>query len=1491
MQHDNIKINNHFEGLADPFVSKDACGVGFVASTHNIKSRDIVLKSFQALKNLAHRGAVDADGKTGDGAGIMTSIPEEYYRKQAKKNGVDLGEGHFGIMMIFYPNDPDEKAACRDVVESVLGKSDIPVMWSRDVPANESILGQKAASVKPNIRQKFLACPRYMVRDEFEQLLFFVRKEIEVHVLERSLKDFYITSMSTKTIVHKGLFVGDEVKDFYLDLQDDEFISEFAVFHQRFSTNTFPSWPLAQPFRMMAHNGEINTIQGNRNWMRAREFAEQGRSWVPEDHALGNFIMPGRSDSATFDNALETYVFGGRGIYHSIVHMMPEAWQNKVQIDDDLKAFYEYHACMAEHWGGPAAISFSDGKYVGAIVDRNGLRPARYKITKDHLFVCSEMGCVDFPDDQVVENGKLSPGTVILINLKRNKISKNEDVKFSLADQQPYAQWVEQQLVKVDEVVRAKGNSIYQQERDLDDETLLRYQKIFGYTKEDFDLILNPMFETGKEPLGSMGDDTPLSVFSKKPRLLYTYFKQLFAQVTNPPIDPIRERFGTSLRMYLGKSGNIFEETKQHAKQIRVRSPILSKIIFDSVVQHAGFKSATLSAQFPIADGPEALEDTVMDLCVAAEKAVDDGNEFIVLSDRYLDKDHAPIPMLLAVSSVHHHLIRQGKRLNISMLVETAEARETHHFACLIGYGASAIYPYLVLNQALCFAKESETGLSGEEVVRNFIKAVEKGLLKIMSKMGISVLQSYHAAQIFEALGVKQAVVKHHFEGTPCKISGADLSDIAADYLSWHQAAYAKKPDEALDVGGNYRFRGEGEYHAFNPDVVRSLHKAVINNDLEEYLKYAEWVNGRDPMSIRDLLQIKKGKAKSLDEVEDSKEIVKRFCTPGISYGAISKEVHEDLAIAMNRIQAKSDSGEGGEDPARYQKLENGDSKNSAIKQVASGRFGVTAYYLSQAQELEIKVAQGAKPGEGGQLPGHKVSVDIAAVRHSTPGVTLISPPPHHDIYSIEDLAQLIYDLKQINPTARICVKLVAEDGVGTIAAGVAKAHADVILISGYDGGTGASPLSSIKHAGLPWELGLAETQQVLVKNGLRERVTLRTDGGLKTGLDVVKAALLGAEEFGFGTASMVAVGCVMVRKCHLNTCPVGVATQDPKLRAKYKGTPERLINMFHFISEEVRRILAEMGFESLDQIVGRVDLLEHVKEIESAKSRKINLKRILYHPAPDGKSPLKNEWARNDWADDKSFDDAAIPQCKNVLDSGEGKISLDLPVKNIHRSLGAKLSYEIVSRYGPDGLPKGSIQLNLKGTVGQSLGVFAMKTLELHLEGEANDYVGKGLSGAIISIQPPAISRFCPEDNIICGNTCLYGATSGKLFVNGRAGERFAVRNSGALAVVEGVDDNGCEYMTGGKVLILGSVGNNFGAGMTGGIAYIYDKIQTLRKNYNPGDIELEEVNWKTPESKMFFGLLEEHVKLTSSPLAKRMIENWDRIKSRFVRVVPKEL
>lgn len=1444
--------------LFDPQDFRDGCGVGFVAARSCTATRKTVEQAFEALKNLAHRGAVDADGKTGDGAGILTRIPKAYYVQAAKDDGVALPAEDFAIGQFFYPHDKHDLEQSRNLVRRTFAKHGLEVLWSRFVPTDESILGKKARAVQPILLQKFLLKPDGMSDADFEQRLFLIRKELDYESTERSLFGFYCASLSCQTIVHKGLFVGDEVRDFYLDLQSPDFVSPYVIFHQRFSTNTFPTWSLAQPFRMLAHNGEINTIQANRTWMRARVLAHQPDTWIPEHTILNRIIIAGRSDSASMDNVLEAYVRGGRTVVHSMVHMMPEAWQRNPHLSDDVKAFYEYHACLTEPFDGPAAVAFCDDRFIGAIVDRNGLRPARYKVTNDTLFVASEVGCVSFDPASVEENGKLSPGECLAFDLKTGKISKDDDVKAELAARQPYGDWLKNRLIDFRKVDLKSA-------KRLSAEESIRLQTVFGYTLEDEKLILLPMMEGAKEPIGSMGDDIPLASFSKLPRRFNGHFRQMFAQVTNPPIDPIRENEVCSLRMYMGDSGNIFDEVPEHAGQLRLRSPILSEEQLETLLDVPGYGTQKIYATFKVEDGVDGLEDQLLNLCMAAEHAAQKGAQLIVISDRGVSEKRAPIPILLAVSAVHHHLIRVGKRTSVSLIVETGDAREVHDFACLIGYGASAICPYLAIEKVAELARREE--VDEATALRNCRAALEKGLLKILAKMGITTLQSYHASQLFEAVGLKNSLVDRYFQGTVSRLSGRGLTEVAADALHWHARAYKGENSTGEDLG-LYRFRGKGETHAYNPAVVRSLHKAVKESDAKAFEEYSRLVNEREPMVFRDLLTVSYGEEMSLDQVEPITELVKRFCTPGISYGAISKEVHEDFAIAMNRLGGKSDSGEGGEDPLRYDSSNPQENRSSAIKQVASGRFGVTIQYLVNAQELEIKIAQGAKPGEGGQLPGHKVSEDIARVRHSTPGVTLISPPPHHDIYSIEDLSQLIFDLKQVNPRAKVCVKLVSENGIGTIAAGVAKAGADVILISGHDGGTGASPLSSIRHAGLPWELGLSEVHQVLVHNGLRDRVILRVDGGLKTGFDVVKATLMGAQEFGFGTAAMVSAGCVMVRQCHLNTCPVGIATQNPELRKKYKGSPEQVMRFFNFVAEEVRLHLSRMGFASLQELVGRADLLK-AKSI--ANDLPYNLEALLQIAKP-GDNPS-----------------TVVLQCIESLDETVLQKSLtEVHITNRDRSFGARLSYHIFQEHGVDG-PEIPLELQVKGTTGQSFGCFATKGLHLKLEGEANDYVGKGLSGAKISLKPFAGSTFDAHKNVICGNTCLYGATSGELYANGQAGERFAVRNSGALAVVEGVGDHGCEYMTGGRVVILGPVGKNFGAGLTGGQAFVWDEANDLASFCHLDDVDVLEL--QNGDEDVILLDIQNHVQETGSLFGQKLLDGWQQVRHNFKKVVPKSL
>lgn len=1474
----NMTDFSTFESAFDLEDFRDGCGVGLLANRTGLATRSVLTQSFTALKNLAHRGAVDADGKTGDGAGILTRLPKGFYRKKALEVGVTtLTDVDFAVGFFFYPQKLQERLDCEKIVADIFQKYHLEILWKRLVPVDLAVLGKKARSLCPHLVQKFILKPAYLREDDFERILFLIRKELDYFTTEESLFDFYTTSLSCKTIIHKGLFVGDEVRSFYVDLQDEDFISPYVVFHQRYSTNTFPSWSLAQPFRMLAHNGEINTIQANRKWMRAREIAGEAKSWVPEQHSMNRIIIAGRSDSASLDNVLEVYVHGGRSILHALVHMIPEAWQRQNDLSPELKAFYEYHACLAEPFDGPAALAFCDDRMIGAILDRNGLRPARYKITKDVFFVCSEMGCVDFAPEDVEENGKLSPGKIIALDLNTGKILKNSDIKDFISKRKPYAAWVAEHLITLESVLQAQNKNHWQTQTTLASERLRCFEEQFAYTLEDDSRILTPMLTDGKEPHGSMGDDIPLANFSKKPHTLYAHFKQMFAQVTNPAIDPIREFANMSLRLYLGEVGNMFREEAHFAKRVRLRSPILTQNLFLALQGVSHLACRTLSVCFTVSDGVP-LEDVLQKICCEAEKHVDAGCQLLVLTDENIDSQNAPVPMLLAISAVHQHLIAKGKRLRVSLVAKTAEAREVHHMACLVAYGASAVYPYLAECKVLRLAEKS--GIATETALKNYVQSLDTGLLKIMAKMGISTLQSYHGSELFEVVGLNTNFVKKYFGNTPSRLSGLNTADLLIDIVAKHHRAFGEPLVDLADAGF-YRFRKQGERHAFAPDVIKALHKAVKEGDAKSFAQYQELVNEREPMVFRDLLTFQKAKSSlSLAQVEPASEIVKRFCTPGISFGAISKEVHEDFAIAMNRLGGKSDSGEGGEDPARYVLMSNGDSKNSAIKQIASGRFGVTAEYIANAVELEIKIAQGAKPGEGGQLPGHKVSVEIAKVRHATSGVTLISPPPHHDIYSIEDLAQLIFDLREANPIAKIFVKLVSEAGVGTIAAGVVKAGADGILISGHDGGTGAAPLSSIRHAGLPWELGLSEAHQMLLHNQLRQSVMLRVDGGLKTGLDVIKAALLGAEEFGFGTAALVSAGCVMVRQCHLNTCPVGIATQDPILRAKYQGTPEQIMRFFLFVAEEVRLILAALGVPRFQDVIGRTDWLEIKPQ---AKDYALHLHTLRAPVVPLlNKEPLPQKLSGQ-------LVSQLLPEVVAFLEKPLGEFVRQAQINNRDRAVGARFSFERVKRYADHALPNAAnLKFQFYGTAGQSFGAFLAKNLELHLTGEANDYVGKGLSGGLVSLKPFETVRYQAHENILCGNTCLYGATSGQLYVNGRAGERFAVRNSGAEAVVEGLGDHGCEYMTGGRVVVLGAVGRNFAAGFTGGEIWVYDPKDSLIRSVNTHDAAIAASPATDAAMALLLATLKQHVLYTESAVAEKILNNWQCEKVFFKQVVP---
>lgn len=1479
------------DSLYRPQHEKDACGTGLVVQVDNKPSHKIIELALEAVTNLTHRGAVSADMKTGDGAGIMTQMPGEFFLAKLNELGQSIEDvKDLSVGMIFFPRDDENRDRCRAILEDQILEHGLQVLGWRAVPLNPEVLGEQAKQTMPQIEQVFVGRGDKVAAKDYEQTLFLVRKASEKLIQESSIDDFYIPSFSAKTIIYKGLLVAHQIDRFYLDLADPKFQSSFALFHQRFSTNTFPTWPLAQPFRMIAHNGEINTIQGNRNWMRAREPELDSLAWVKNPEALKPIIQNGSSDSASLDNALEAIVMGGRDVLQAKSMMLPEAWENMPHMSEERRAYFEYHSCLMEPWDGPAAITFTDGRYVGAVLDRNGLRPARYVLSEDGILVlASEVGVIPVADDKIARRGRLGPGQMMAVDLKEKKILEDETIKEQLTQEHPYGRWVEKGLWRFANRKRAKDLSAPQ----LSDTDRARHLLAMGFTQEEMDMLLKPMATDGKEPTYSMGDDTPLAVLSKNARPLYSYFKQLFAQVTNPPIDPIREKLVMALNTYLGPRGNIFEESATHAELIQLKSPVLDEVDLADLraSKNDKFKTETLFTRFKADQGPGELEEALLSLCETAAQAVRQGASIIILSDREITQEYARIPMLLAVAAVHHHLIREGLRMRAGLIADSGDARDVHHFACLIGFGAQAVCPYLSMASIAHLIdagkiKDMDVGTA----LKNFKQAVEGGLYKIMSKMGISTLSSYKGAQIFEAIGLKQSMINRYFTGTFSKAGGIGLAEFAKDVLAWHTEAFSWEGEEnvvPLKIGGNYRFRRDGEYHAFNPEVVKTLTKAARTGDIQDYKAFAKTVNERPPTTLRDLFALKGATAIPVDEVEPIEDILMRFNTASISLGALSKEAHSTIAIAMNRLGGKSGSGEGGEDTARFFPRDNGDSANSKIKQVASGRFGVRASYLAHAEELEIKMAQGSKPGEGGQLPGKKVSEEIAKLRHSTPGVTLISPPPHHDIYSIEDLAQLIYDLKAVNPKAKVIVKLVAESGVGTIAAGVAKAHADIILISGSDGGTGASPLSSIKNAGSAWELGLAETQQTLVLNDLRGKVKLRADGGLKTGRDVLMAAILGAEEYGFGTAVMIAASCCMIRQCHLNTCPVGVATQNIKLREKFKGTPEMIVHYLTGVAQEVRELLASIGKRSLQEVIGHPELLETHFPKDYPRSSSLDLNPILKQVDPSQQKARVWGLKRNDWHE-KSLNEQIIKDVGPALE-GQGSIKQNYIIQNTDRSVGASVAGAIGKRYLDEGLPPGvAIELNFKGSAGQSFGVWMTKGMRLILEGEANDYVGKGMAGGEMVMVPPKSAKFIPEENVIMGNTCFYGATGGAAFIRGLAGERCGVRNSGATFVVEGIGDHGCEYMTGGTAVILGPTGRNFGAGMTGGEAFVLDEKRLFDLRYNPELIEIHPVA-STETLEKLASLLKRHQELTGSSVAEKILKNFSDYQKLFWHVRPK--
>jgi glutamate synthase domain-containing protein 2/glutamate synthase domain-containing protein 1/glutamate synthase domain-containing protein 3 len=1485
-------------GLYNPEMEHDACGVGFVAQISGKRSKEILDVALRSICSLMHRGALDADAKTGDGAGITTQIPYKIFIPEVEKLGHTLyNHTDLAVGVMFLPSDNEyETARAKAITEEVLEKRELFVFGWREVPINANVLGEKAQSTMPLIEHVLVGRPAGMSDDDYERRLFLARNEIEDRAAADKIRNFYIPSFSHRTIVYKGLLVSASLQKFYPDLTNPDFDTAIALFHQRYSTNTFPTWPLAHPFRMLAHNGEINTIRGNRNWMHAREAELQADFWGKDIDLLKPIIQPGGSDSASLDNALEVLTMSGRSILHAVTMLVPPAYRSDPTLSKELKEFYDYHRCFCEPWDGPAALCFTDGTTVGACLDRNGLRPARYNITSDGIFVvASEVGGSELDQDTIVEKGRLAPGEMIAIDTATGKLLRDGDIKNSLAASKPYGEWLKQNLTSLPITQEA---DISVPTGELDILTLTQRQIAFGYSSEEVDMIIKPMLKDGAEAVGSMGDDTPLAVLSLKPRLLYTYFKQLFAQVTNPPIDPIREKLVMSLTTVLGWRKNLLAETPEHARLVHIESPILLNNELAALRALGGeHKAATVSTLWEAATGEEGLEKAVARICSEAEAAIDGGARILVLSDCGVDHKNVPVPMLLATGAVHHHLIRVGKRMKAGIICETGEARDVHQVACLIGYGAAAINPYLAI-ETIREITEKDNAKGFAKALLNYRKALEAGILKIMSKMGISVVNSYRGAQIFEAIGISSKLISQCFNGTASQIEGIGFREIAVESLTRHTMAYSEAvPVESgkLSDPGYYRYRRGGEVHAVTPPVLQSFHAYVgikgadKAGKAEDYKKYVDSVLANTPVAPRNLLEMlpMPSGPVPIEEVESIEEIRTRFTTAGMSLGALSPEAHECLAIAMNRIGGKSNSGEGGEDPKRFKRMENGDWANSAIKQIASGRFGVSAAYLASAKEIEIKMAQGAKPGEGGQLPGHKVSAYIAKLRHSVPGVTLISPPPHHDIYSIEDLAQLIYDLKQVNPRARICVKLVSTAGVGTIAAGVAKAHADIILVSGHDGGTGASPLSSIKHAGGPWELGVAEAHQILMLNGLRNRVTLRTDGGMRSGEDIVYAALLGAEEFNFGTSALIAMGCVYVRQCHLNTCPVGVATLDDRLRAKFKGRPENVVAFFNGVADEVRSIMARLGFRTVDEMVGRVECLRQRQIPDHPKANTLDLSRLLVNVAKNDPSAVRHATrSRNDGPEDQTLDETVLQDAKDAITDGK-PISLSYEVENTSRSVGTQVSGEIGYEWGEEGIAEGTVELKLKGSAGQSLGAFLSPGVRLVLTGEANDYVGKTMSGGEIVIKPFEKHQFQPHEAMIIGNTVMYGATGGRLFANGRAGERFCVRNSGGTAVIEGVGDHACEYMTNGTVVILGRTGKNFGAGMTGGVAYVLDLENRFEKLYNNQLVSISRLEAEADVTELK-NIIQKHQELTGSPRATEILSDWKKFQPLFWKVSP---
>ena len=1482
--------------LYSPEHEHDACGVGMVANIKGDKTHSIIIESLQVLDNLGHRGASGSDPDTGDGAGILIQMPDAFFRKVTAGLGMSLpAEGEYGVGMVFLPQEASAVAASVAHIENVVANEGLTFLGWRDVPLDHSQIGRDARMVCPVIKQFFVGKGAANTPDRaaFERKLYVVRKVISNTVSDTGITEddadfFYMCSLSCNTVVYKGLLVSYQLSRFYLDLNDESLVSAFALVHSRFSTNTLGHWKLAHPYRYLAHNGEINTLRGNINWMHAREQQFSSPLYGDDIHKLAPICDPTASDTASFDNALELLVMTGRELAHAMLMMIPEAWDQHETMTQEKKDFYEFHSCMMEPWDGPAMMLATDGKDVCAVLDRNGLRPFRYTVTHDDkLIMASETGVLDLPPESIKEKGRLQPGRMFLVSFDEGRIIGDEELKHTLSNRRPYGEWLTENKVALEDLPEAAPAP------PAGGPDLRQHQRAFGYTIEELRMLTTPMAAAGYEAIGSMGNDASLAVLSDQNRSLFDYFKQLFAQVSNPPLDAIREELVTSLEAFVGSEQNLFEETPLHCRQLRLKSPLLTDEELAQIrdLDQPGLSSVTLST---LVDAqPGSLQSALDNLCAAASQAIEDGKNIIILSDRGVDPNHAPIPSLLATSAVHHHLTRNGTRTRVGLVVESGEPREVQHFCLLIGYGAGGINPYLALESVRDLAERGElNGTKPDYAVYNFIKANEKGILKVMSKMGISTVQSYRGAQIFEAIGLNDDLVDRYFTRTPSRIQGIGLDIVEEEALQRHRSAFDDPflPGmQELDMGGQYQWRRHGEFHQWNPEAIAKLQYATRSNDPRAYREFADDVNdqSRKMATLRGLLEFKDAQPIPIDEVEPAVEIVKRFATGAISLGSISREAHETMAIAMNRLGARSNTGEGGEDFHRYTMDDNGDNRSSAIKQVASGRFGVTPNYLVNATDLQIKMAQGSKPGEGGQLPGHKVDEYIGWVRHTTPGVELISPPPHHDIYSIEDLAQLIHDLKNINPEARIHVKLVSEVGVGTIAAGVSKGHGDVVLISGHDGGTGASPESSIKHAGLPWELGVAETQQVLVANDLRGRIVVQTDGQLKTGRDVAIAALLGAEEFGMATAALIVNGCIMLRKCHLNTCSVGIATQDPELRKRFAGQPGHLVNYFYFVAEELREIMAEIGFRTVADMVGRVDKLETRNAVDHWKASGIDLAKLLTIP-PRAERVQTYCCIEQDHGLHKALDHQLIAGAQPAIDNGT-PVEINLPVRNANRTVGAMLSGRIARKYGEDGLPDDTVKINLEGSGGQSFGAFLAPGVSIHLAGDTNDYMGKGIGGGRIVIVPPQGSGFVPEENIIIGNVALYGATGGDVFIRGRAGERFAVRNSGARAVVEGVGDHGCEYMTGGVVAVIGSTGRNFAAGMSGGIAFVYDPDADFIIRFNDGMADLENLV-EQEDIELLHNMLTEHLERTGSGPAQRILDDWNASVSKFRKVMPRD-